>query len=122
MNMDTARVIDLRACVSKFTHKFLNGFDILVLAYRGHKLNRVLLIVCSSSACFAMNRCIGYEFPLTTVIAPNRVRIINTADMVGLRTEVTCYHLSCFSSCDACHLDLDTEALASHELSPSVGA
>ena len=122
MNMDTARVINLRACVSKFTHKLLHKFDVIVSAYRGYEFNRVLLVVGSSTTCFAMNRSIADELPLPAVVAPYGVRIVDTSDMVGLSSEMTCNDLSCFSSCDACHFYLDAEALASHELSPSVGA
>ena len=59
---------------------------------------------------------------MPSVVAPYGVRIVDTSDMVCGRAEMTCNDLSCFSSCDACHLDLDAEPLASHAPLPSVGA
>ena len=122
MNMDTARVIDLRACVSEFSNKLLHEFDVIVFANRGYEFNRVLLVVRSSTARFTVNGSIADELPLPAVVAPYRVRIVDTSDMVCGRTEMTCNDLSCFSSCDACHLDLDAEPLASHAPLPSVGS
>ena len=55
MNMDTARVIDLRACVTELANKLLHEFDIILSANRGYEFNRVLLVVGSSTARFAMD-------------------------------------------------------------------
>ena len=47
--------IDLRACVSELANKLLHEFDVIVSAYGRYEFHRVLLVVGSSTARFAMD-------------------------------------------------------------------
>ena len=118
MNMDTAGVVDLCTSGSELAHKLLHRFDVLVFTDGRHKFHRVVPTCRTVVTVAATDRGVADHFPLSVLLIPNCIGVIDTAHMSGLCTKVSGDNPCRRTAGQSGHLNLNAEVLISQPEPP----
>ena len=119
VDVDAAAVIDLGTPLAKLPDQLLYGFDILILADRGHDLHGIQAAGRSFPPCLTADTGVTDHLPLSACAVSHGVGVVGTTNMGSLRSEMLGNDLRRRMAGNACHLDFNAKVLFSQPSSPS---